>query len=67
MEAAASSQYMVGAQADNLAIGEKVLDCLDRRPILRRAIQRHHDRCVADVEVHVAGRDDLAVPLDQTG
>jgi hypothetical protein len=58
---------MVGAKNNFLAKREQRLDCLDRRRIIGRAILGHHDRRIADVEVHIACRDDFAVTLDEAG
>ena len=61
MEASASRQDVVGAQADCNAIGEQRLDDLHGRPVIGRAILRDHDGGIADVEVHVARRNHVAV------
>ena len=61
MEASAAGQDVVGAKADCNAVGEQRLDDLDRGAVVRRAILRHDDCRIADVEVHVARRDDVAV------
>ncbi len=61
VEAAAAGQDVVGAQADCNAVGEQRLDDVDRGLVVGRAILRDDDRGIADVEVHVARRDDVAV------
>ena len=67
MKAAAARQYVIGAQAHNPATGEKLLQGLDRCPVVCGAVERHDHCRVADVEIHVAGRDDLAVAFDHSG
>ena len=47
--------------------GKQRLDRLDRGAVVGCAVERDDDGRIADVEVHVAGRDDLAVALDQAG
>src|SRR5688500_6813667 len=61
MEAAAAGQDMVGAKADRLAVREQRLDDGDSRAVVGDAILRHDHRRVADVEIHVAGRNDVAL------
>src|SRR5688500_18236101 len=68
MEAAAVGQDMVGAKADRLAVREQRLDDGDGRAVVDDAILRHYHRRVADVEIHVAGGDDVALgALDAAG
>ena len=56
---------MVGAKPDCTSAGEKGLNGLDRGRIVRGAILRNHHGGIADVEIHIARRDDFAVALDQ--
>ena len=47
--------------------GNRACDRGHRRLVVRRAVERHDDGGIADVEVHVGGRDDLVVALDLAG
>ena len=38
-----------------------------RGGVVGRTVERNHHRGIAYIEIHVAGRNDLAVPLDRTG
>jgi hypothetical protein len=64
VEAAATGQYVIGAQANNPTIGEKLLYSVYRRSIVRCTVEWDDDCSVSDVKIHVAGRDDLSVPFD---
>ena len=52
---------MVCPQADCTPVRKQRLDRLDRGGVVGLAILGHDHRGIADIEVHVAGRDDLAV------
>src|SRR5688500_14424451 len=57
VEAAAAGEDVVSAQTDRLAPWKERADRFDRSFIIGRAIDGHHHRRIADVEVHVGGRD----------
>ena len=61
MEASAAGQDMVGAKPDCGAVREECLNDIDRSSVIGGAVLRHHDYGVADVKVHIARRDDVAV------
>ena len=58
---------MIGAETHNRAGRKHGGDRGDRGFVIRRAVERHHHRGIADVEVHIGGGDDLAVALDRAG
>src|SRR5688572_15564470 len=64
MEAAATGQDVVGAQADGLAGREQGLERMDCGLVILSAVERDDNRRIADVKVHVARRNDFAIPHD---
>src|SRR3546814_531979 len=67
MEAAAADDDAARRHADRAAIGEERGERVDRSLIVRNAIGRDDDGGVADVEVHIARRRNLAADLDAAG
>src|SRR4249919_3527210 len=67
MEAAAAGEDVVGAQAHCLAAREQGLDGMDGGLVIGGAVKRHDDNGIADVEIHVAGGDKLAIADDFAG
>ena len=61
MEASTTGQDVVGTKADCNAIGEQRLDDVDGRPVVGRAVLRDDHDGIADVEVHIARGNDVAV------
>src|SRR5690606_26380114 len=61
MERAATGYNMAGGQTHRAPARESLFDGLERGVVRRRAVERHHDGGIADVEVHRTGGDDLAV------
>ena len=56
VERAAAREHRPRVDADGAAAREERSDALDRLVVPRRAVGRHDDRRVCDVEVHVARR-----------
>ena len=55
---------MVGALADDRAAGEQLGELVHGGDVILLAVERNHHRGIADVEVHVARRDDLLILVE---
>ena len=56
---------MVRTKARDVPGGEDLCDRRHRRLVIRGAVERHHHRDVADIEIHIGCGDHLAIPLDK--
>src|SRR3546814_41689 len=67
MEAAAADDDSARVDADRAAVGKERGERVHGRGIVRRTIGRDDHDAVADIEVHIACRRDLAVQFDAAG
>ena len=67
MEAAAADDDPARGHANHAAVGDERGESVDRGAIVRHAIGRYDNRAVADVEIHITCRRDLAADLDPAG
>src|SRR3546814_15155233 len=62
-----SSDVCSSDLSDNIPPGKKRFQSFQRRLIVGLAVNRHYYGCIANVEVHIAGGNNLPVAPHQTG